>query len=109
MSYFLYKKNDNTPDLSPFKLELEIFPDYTFIGEYETAPNVYGKVFDESNNLVSNRDYPEYIDQRKYAYPEIGDQLDMLWHAMDDGLIPKIEPMYSEIKAVKEQYPKPSN
>jgi hypothetical protein len=33
----------------------------------------------------------------------------MLWHAMDDGLIPKIEPMYSEIKAVKEQYPKPSN
>ena len=32
---------------------------------------------------------------------------DMLWHAMDDGLIPKIEPLYSEIKAVKDKYPKP--
>jgi len=30
----------------------------------------------------------------------------MLWHAMDDGIIPKIEPLYSEIKAVKDAHPK---
>lgn len=50
---------------------------------------------------------PTYSDYRRLSYPALGDQLDMIWHAMDDGLIPKIEPMYSEIKAVKEQYPKP--
>jgi hypothetical protein len=49
-----------------------------------------------------------YAHHRKMAYPPIGDQLDMLWHAMNNGLIPKIEPMYSQIKAVKEANPKPS-
>lgn len=52
---------------------------------------------------------PAYDKLRAQAYPEIGAQLDMIWHAMDDGLIPKIEPLYSEIKAVKAQYPKTAN
>lgn len=49
-----------------------------------------------------------YSERRSASYPGIEDQLDALWHAMDEGLIPKIEPMYSQIKAVKEQYPKPT-
>lgn len=44
---------------------------------------------------------------RRRAYPSLGDQMDMLWHAMDDNLIPRVEPFYSQIKAVKEQFPKP--
>lgn len=50
-----------------------------------------------------------YDVQRVRAYPGIGDQLDALWHAMDDGRLPQIEPFYSDILAVKEQFPKPSN
>jgi hypothetical protein len=50
-----------------------------------------------------------YQYQRREAYPSLGAQLDALWHAMDQGMIPKVEPMYSEVKAVKEAYPKPSN
>lgn len=50
-----------------------------------------------------------YFMRRRDAYPPVTDQLDMLWHAMDDGLIPRIEPMYSQIKAVKDRFPKPSN
>ena len=42
-------------------------------------------------------------------YPPIGDQLDMLWHAMKAGQIPKAEPFYSKIEAVKARFPKPSN
>jgi hypothetical protein len=49
-----------------------------------------------------------YVIERAHAYPAFGDQFDMLWHAMDDGQIPKIEPFYSDIKAVKEKYPKPT-
>ncbi|CAB4155107.1 hypothetical protein UFOVP653_74 [uncultured Caudovirales phage] len=46
---------------------------------------------------------------RRDAYPAVGAQLDWLWHAMNDGTLPRVEPFYSEIKAVKERYPKPSN
>jgi hypothetical protein len=44
--------------------------------------------------------------RRASEYPAIQEQLDALWHAMNQGLIPKIEPMYSQVKAVKDRYPK---
>lgn len=43
---------------------------------------------------------------RAADYPAIEDQLDMLWHAMDQHLIPCAKSFYDAIKAVKEQYPK---
>lgn len=46
-------------------------------------------------------------DTRRRAYPSLGDQMDMLWHAMNNNVLPRIEPFYSQIKAVKEQFPKP--
>lgn len=53
---------------------------------------------------------PEPIDMnyaraRAEAYPAITTQLDMLWHAMDSGQIPKAEPFYTTLKAVKVAYP----
>lgn len=47
-----------------------------------------------------------YAENRACEYPVIGEQLDMLWHAMDDGTATKIEPFYSSIMAVKDKYPK---
>ena len=47
----------------------------------------------------------DYQKARAEAYPSIEVQLDMLWHAMDDGQIPKAEPFYSSLKAVKLAYP----
>lgn len=49
----------------------------------------------------------DYRRQRAVAYPGLGDQMDSLWHAMDDGQIPRVEPFYSDILAVKMRYPKP--
>lgn len=46
---------------------------------------------------------------RQENYPPLADQLDMLWHAMATGQIPKAEPFFSEIEAVKARFPKPSN
>lgn len=48
----------------------------------------------------------EYRVQRRSAYPQIGEQLDMLWKAMDENALPRIEPFYSVIKGVKTKYPK---
>ena len=42
----------------------------------------------------------------KEEYPSIPDQLDMLWHAMDTGEIPKSQIFYSINKSVKDKYPK---
>ena len=49
-----------------------------------------------------------YAQQRKNAYPEIGDQLDMLWHSIDKDpqLKSKYFDFYEAIKAVKVKYPK---
>lgn len=58
-------------------------------------------VKDEKGRYREPDDYKNLRD-----YPDIGDQLDCLWHAMDKDLLPKIEPMYSEIKSVKEKHPK---
>ena len=49
-----------------------------------------------------------YIAKRKLAYPSIGDQLDMLWHSIDQDaqLKSKYFDFYEAIKAVKVKYPK---
>ena len=41
------------------------------------------------------------------SYPSIGDQLDMLWHMMDDEIVPgKNSEWYNLIVEVKNQFPK---
>lgn len=61
----------------------------------------------DSLTLAADRLAAVHAD-RKAAYPAVTEQLDMLWHAMDDGTMPRIEPMYSQIKAVKAANPKPT-
>lgn len=42
---------------------------------------------------------------RRGTYPNLADQLDMLWHGMNDDESKRIEPFYSAIKAIKDQFP----
>ena len=49
-----------------------------------------------------------YIQKRIDAYPAIGDQLDMLWHALDGDKLDKTSDFYKELKKVKTDNPKPS-
>jgi hypothetical protein len=50
-----------------------------------------------------------YQVRRRQDYPSTGEQLDALWHAMEEGLLPKVEPFFSDIAAVKARHPKQSN
>lgn len=45
-------------------------------------------------------------DNRRTNYPSVNDQLDMLWHAMDNGETNKAIDFYNAIKIVKDKYPK---
>ena len=49
-----------------------------------------------------------YVAKRKLAYPQIGDQLDMLWHSIDKNPDLKTQyfDLYEAIKAVKVKYGK---
>ena len=49
---------------------------------------------------------PPFDVRRMNAYPAIGDQLDMLWHAMEQDESKRLEPFYSTIKAIKDSIPK---
>ena len=64
----------------------------------------------EVTRLQAEYDSQEYARNRKEEYPLIGDQLDMLWHAIDTGdwtaAKVKLTSFYTELKAVKDKYPK---
>lgn len=49
-----------------------------------------------------------HAERRNSDYPPIVDQLDMLWHAMHNGEIPKSSEFYDAIKKVKDKHPKSS-
>ena len=51
---------------------------------------------------------PAYVSKRKSAYPSIEDQLDMLWHSIDQNPALKSQyfDFYEAIKAVKVKHPK---
>ena len=58
--------------------------------------------------MANEPEQSNYSQQRRNAYPEIGDQLDMLWHSIDQDpqLKSKYFDFYEAIKAVKVKYPK---
>ena len=64
----------------------------------------------ETARLQAEYDAQEYARLRQAGYPEIGDQLDMLWHAIDTGdwtaAKVKTTEFYTALKAVKDANPK---
>lgn len=49
---------------------------------------------------------PEYVTQRQRLYPSVQEQLDLLWHAMNNNELPKAEAFFHRIKVVKDSVPK---
>jgi len=77
-----------------------------FTAEEEAARDAEEAAFAEAQaNIIPT---PAYVSQRKSAYPSIGDQLDMLWHSIDQNPALKSEyfEFYEAIKAVKVKHPK---
>lgn len=49
-----------------------------------------------------------YKGTRQLKYPDIGEQLDMLWHAIDTDTLDKKSEFYTTLKSVKDSNPKPT-
>lgn len=69
--------------------------------ESQKVTYMLGRIVEYNQMVFDNWDH-----WRQQEYPSIGDQLDMLWHGMDDGTIPKVTSFYDAIKEVKDKYPK---
>jgi hypothetical protein len=52
-------------------------------------------------------EYYQYAYDRTKEYPDGYDQLDMLWHAINNGVELKNSEWFQKIKEVKEKHPKP--
>ena len=64
----------------------------------------------ESDERKKIRETKQARQDRKDEYPEIGEQLDLLYHAIDadSDLKTKFSSFYDTIKSIKGKYPKPS-
>ena len=64
----------------------------------------------ESDERKKIRETKQARQNRKDEYPEIGEQLDLLYHAIDadSDLKTKFSSFYDTIKSIKGKYPKPS-
>ena len=73
-----------------------------------TTPISKADIETKMNEMANEPEQSAYVEQRKNDYPPIGDQLDMLWHSIDQN--PKLKSEYFEfyeaIKAVKVKHPK---
>ena len=83
-----------------------------FIKEWNSASPQPTVAEIEAADATYNTEYDAqaYARTRAAAYPSIGDQLDMLWHAVDTGdwtaAKVKTTSFYTELKAVKDANPK---
>ena len=73
-----------------------------------TTPIPKADIEAKMNEIANEPEQSNYAQQRRNAYPEIGDQLDMLWHSIDQDpqLKSKYFNFYEALKAVKVKYPK---
>ena len=71
--------------------------------EKPTKDEVESEIQQIQNDWEVSSEYTSRISN----YPSIENQLDMLWHSMDNDTFPKSEPFYSTIKNIKDSYSKP--
>jgi hypothetical protein len=73
-----------------------------------TTPISKADIEAKMNEMANEPEQSAYAEQRRNAYPPIGDQLDMLWHSIDQNpeLKQKYFDFYEAIKQVKVKYPK---
>jgi len=96
----LYKDNNN----NVFAYEADgsqdhLIGDKVAITETEASSINNQKTQDELDKLT-------YEEKRALKYPRIGDQLDMLWHAINSGTLDKTSDFYTTLKEVKDNNPK---
>ena len=74
----------------------------------ENFPDVFPEVsdFPAWSDVKSKLDDEVVREKRLWLYPEVGEQFDLLWHAIDKGKVDKTSDFYKTLKKVKDDNPK---
>lgn len=81
--------------------------DVVTYGDDSKAPTD-AQITAKQKELKDAWDAKQYQRDRARAYPDIREQLDMLFHAIDSGAVDKTSDFYIELKKVKDASPKAS-
>ena len=80
--------------------------------EYDAWKEKFPAVFPEVSDFPAWSDVKSKLDdevvreKRLWLYPEVGEQFDLLWHAIDKGKVDKTSDFYKTLKKVKDDNPK---
>ena len=91
---------------SSYQVHGDTYADFIWLETPATKPS-QTEVEQELVRLRTEYAAKEYQRIRAVNYPEIADQLDMLWHSIDTGTLDKSSEFYTALKAVKDATPKP--
>ena len=72
----------------------------------DTKPYTWDEVNAEKSLLQTEYDNNEYQRNRAIEYPELKEQLDKLYHDINNGTLDNTGDFYTAIKTVKDKYPK---
>jgi hypothetical protein len=70
-----------------------------------TAPS-WDEVMEQYNKDQIEYASLQYTRDRMKEYPPVAEQLDMIWHSVNNGLDLKNSPWFTTIKTIKEKFPK---
>ena len=94
--------------VSPYDFALQDDGEGVYISEWHSKkPKPTEKEIEEAD-AEWQKDYDAKQYQRARQYPELGEQLDMLFHDMTAGKGDKTGEWYKAVKKVKDDNPKPS-
>ena len=86
----------------------------SFLKKYEITEWVHEDPKKDIETLIADAEsYKATYESTRYTYargreyPEIKEQLDMLWHAIDGDALDKTSDFYTKLKKVKDDNPKP--
>jgi len=99
-----------SPDNKLYAYEEDGSQDYLIPNNFRFITEEEAQTIREEEELQKYNEYTNsltYQQKRALEYPSIGDQLDMLWHMMNDETISgKNSTWYNTIKEVKDNNPK---
>ena len=101
------KANSNTWDDTKVSLHNDGDGDYIKTWAYSFSKPTDKELANHETEANTQEANDKVRSTRRLAYPEIGEQLDMLFHAIDSGNLDKTSDFYKELKKVKDANPKP--
>jgi hypothetical protein len=106
MAYHIYVKPDGFASIVGYQLDLTLppFAGYRYLGDSDVKPDIDGKKYINGGWGWGGSE-PQYVQQRREAYPRTPELIQALWQAMDAGILPKVEGFYDKIKEVNDRFP----